>query len=66
VPLALLTFNLGVEAGQLVFVAAMIVIYRAAMTMTPLPFPPLRTAMAYGIGAAASFWLLTRLGAFIV
>jgi hypothetical protein len=46
VPLALLTFNLGVEAGQLVFVAAMIVIYRAAMTMTPLPFPPLRTAMA--------------------
>jgi hydrogenase/urease accessory protein HupE len=66
VPLALLTFNLGVEAGQLVFVAAMVVIYRAAIIMTRLPFPQLRTAMAYGIGTAAIFWLLTRLGAFIV
>lgn len=65
VPLALFTFNLGVEAGQLVFVAAMIVLYRAAMTLTRLPLPPLRTALAYGIGAAATFWLLTRLGAFI-
>jgi hydrogenase/urease accessory protein HupE len=66
VPLALLTFNLGVEAGQLVFVAAMIVLYRAAIALTLLPLPPLRTAMAYGIGAAATFWLLTRIGAFIV
>ena len=66
VPLALFTFNLGVEAGQLVFVAAMLILYRAAMTMTQLPLPPLRTTMAYGIGAAATFWLLTRLGAFIV
>lgn len=66
VPLALFTFNLGVEAGQLVFVAAMIVLYRIAMTMMRLPLPPLRTAMAYGIGTAATFWLLTRLGAFIV
>ncbi len=66
VPLALFTFNLGVEAGQLAFVAVMAVIYQAAMTMTRLPFPPLRTAMAYGIGASATFWLLTRIGAFIV
>jgi hydrogenase/urease accessory protein HupE len=65
VPLALFTFNLGVEAGQLVFVAGMAVLYRAAMTMTRLPFPPLRTAMAYSIGAAATFWLLSRLDAFI-
>jgi hydrogenase/urease accessory protein HupE len=66
VPLALFTFNLGVEAGQLVFVAAMVALYRAAMTMTRRSIPPVRTAMAYGIGAAATFWLLTRLGAFIV
>ena len=66
VPLALFTFNLGVEAGQLVFVAAIVVLYRAAMTMPRLSLLPLRTAMAYGIGAAATFWLLTRLGAFIL
>lgn len=65
VPLALLTFNLGVEAGQLLFVAAMVVVYRTAVSMTRLPILPLRTAMAYGIGAAATFWLLTRMGSFI-
>jgi hydrogenase/urease accessory protein HupE len=65
VPLALFTFNLGVEAGQLMFVAAMLALYRTASLMTRLPLPPLRTAMAYGIGAAATFWLLTRIGAFI-
>jgi len=65
VPLALFTFNLGVEAGQLVFVAAMIAFYRMAITMTRLPLPPLRTAMAYGVGAAATFWLISRLTAFM-
>jgi hydrogenase/urease accessory protein HupE len=65
-PLALFTFNLGVETGQLMFVAAMLVIYRAAMAMTRLPLPPVRTAMAYGIGAAATFWLISRLTTFMV
>lgn len=65
VALALLTFNLGVEAGQLVFVAVMIILYRAAAAMTSFSPAPLRTAMAYGIGAAAVYWLLTRLGAFV-
>ena len=66
VPLALLNFNLGVEAGQLVFVAAVLILYRAAMALTRIPFPPLRTTMAYGIGAAATFWLLTRLGVLVI
>ena len=66
VPMALFTFNLGVEAGQLAFVAAVIILFRATAGLARLPLPPLRTAMAYGIGTAAAFWLLTRLGAFIV
>lgn len=66
VPLALFTFNLGVEIGQLMFVAAMVVLYRVAIAVTRRPLLPLRTAIAYGIGAAATFWLLTRLGGFIV
>jgi hypothetical protein len=66
VPLALFTFNLGVEAGQLMFVAAMLALCRTASLMTRLPLPPLRTAMAYGIGAASTFWLITRVDAFIL
>ena len=66
VPLALFTFNLGVEAGQLVFVAAILALYRGAMIMTRFPLLPLRTAMAYCIGAVATFWLLTRIDAFIM
>ncbi|MCA3572299.1 MAG: HupE/UreJ family protein, partial [Aestuariivirga sp.] len=66
VPLALLTFNLGVEAGQLLFVAAILALYRTASVMTRLPMAPIRTAIAYGIGTAATFWLLTRIYAFIV
>jgi len=61
VPLALFTFNLGVEAGQLIFVGAMVVIYRLAASASPLPFRQMRSLAAYGIGAAAMFWLITRL-----
>jgi hydrogenase/urease accessory protein HupE len=66
VPLALFTFNVGVEVGQLLFVAVVVFLYRAASAMARLPLPQLRTATAYGIGAAATFWLLSRLTAFIV
>lgn len=66
VPMALFTFNLGVEAGQLLFVFGMILVHRAASMLGVRPLVPLRTALAYGIGAAAIFWLVTRLGASIV
>jgi hydrogenase/urease accessory protein HupE len=66
VPLALFTFNLGVEIGQLMFVAAIVTLYRVAIAVTRHPLLPLRTAISYGIGAAATFWLFTRLGGFIV
>ena len=61
VPTALLTFNLGVEAGQLVIIAAMLVglallrRYRVAMLR-----PTILTA-AYAIGTTASFWFIGRL-----
>lgn len=61
VPLALFTFNLGVEAGQLIFVGGMVVIYRLAASASPLPLRQMRGLAAYGIGAAAMFWLVTRL-----
>lgn len=64
VPLALFTFNIGVEAGQLVFVAAML----ALGLVWRLARPALQArraeeawrAPAYGIGVIAAFWWIER------
>lgn len=64
VPMALLTFNLGVEAGQLIFVAAMLAIYTAAKTLLGAIPRLSRAAAAYAIGITATFWLISRLWAF--
>jgi len=64
IPLALLCFNLGVEAGQLAFVAALLLLGRLPALLrveAPRGWP---TAAAYGIGALASYWLIERLLAF--
>jgi len=58
--LALLFFNLGVEAGQLMFIFAvlgLIWLWRRVR----LPAPPVwRLAAAYGMGSVAAFWVLDR------
>lgn len=60
VPVALLTFNLGVEAGQLVIVAvamaALAIIRRAGETVSRR----VQTISAYAIGAVAAMWLIER------
>jgi HupE/UreJ protein len=66
VPLALLTFNLGVEAGQLLFVAAVLAAFRAAAALVTVPIVPARLAAAYFIGTTAAVWLVTRLASFVV
>lgn len=65
VPLALLTFNLGVEAGQFVFVGAVLLIYTAINVLASLSLAKGRVAAAYIIGTVATVWLLERLVAFI-
>jgi hydrogenase/urease accessory protein HupE len=60
VPLALLFFNLGVELGQLIFIFAVLALawtWRHARLPTP---PAWRTAVVYGIGSIAAFWVLDR------
>lgn len=61
VPLALLFFNLGVEAGQLAFVTVMlgvIALLRSARMPEWAPmFPP------YAIGSVALFWVIQRTAA---
>ncbi len=68
IPVALLFFNLGVEFGQLLFIAAVLVVIamgrklaRSFAVSTPLwawRVPP------YAIGGVAAFWLVERVAAF--
>jgi hydrogenase/urease accessory protein HupE len=64
VPLALLTFNLGVEAGQLLFVGAVLVCFSAVRAFVTVPLIPARLTAAYLIGVVSMLWLVARLSAF--
>lgn len=62
IPLALLFFNLGVEIGQLLFIAALLAAMALSRRLVTLPRQaPL--AAAYAIGIVASFWCSERLAA---
>ncbi|RTE90643.1 HupE/UreJ family protein [Bradyrhizobium sp. LVM 105] len=73
IPIALLFFNLGVEFGQLAFVAVVLVagsLLRTAATTGLKPALIRQAAIrfdivaAYAIGAVAAFWLIERTFAF--
>jgi hypothetical protein len=62
IPLALLFFNLGVEAGQLLFIAA---VFAAWWLLRRLPMPAWAWRVpVYGIGAMAAFWTIERIAGF--
>jgi hypothetical protein len=64
IPLALLFFNIGVELGQLLFIAGVVAVATIARRIvTPLPTwaPQLS---AYAIGAVAAFWTIERVARF--
>jgi hydrogenase/urease accessory protein HupE len=61
VPTALLTFNIGVEAGQLVIVAATLLVLAGIRRLpNTLPRYAIQTA-TYAIGIIASFWFIERI-----
>ncbi|MHC8307521.1 HupE/UreJ family protein [Pseudomonas sp. PB3P13] len=65
-PLALFTFNVGVEIGQLMFVAVVLGL-RAILLRFRLPRPALLYAQpiaAYGLGTLAAFWFFERVSSF--
>jgi hydrogenase/urease accessory protein HupE len=73
IPVALLFFNIGVEIGQLVFVAAVLsLIWSLRLVASQLSeaafvnrvFNRLDVAAAYGIGATAAYWFIGRTIAF--
>ena len=68
VPTALLFFNVGVELGQLIFIAAVLGVIAAGRRLgsrSAAPNPPwLWRLPPYVIGGSASYWMLERLAAF--
>ena len=59
-PLALLTFNLGVEAGQLAVVAGTFAGLAGIARLSPAALGPVRTVVAYAVGIVAAYWLFER------
>jgi hypothetical protein len=64
IPLALLTFNLGVETGQLLFVGSLLAAYRVVTALILVPVRGARAAAAYLIGVVSTVWLVERFAAF--
>lgn len=65
VPVALLFFNVGVEIGQLIFVAATLLLIWSARRFGNIDrlAAPVRLLVVYLIGTAAMFWFLERTAA---
>jgi len=62
VPLALLAFNLGVEAGQLVVVALALATSASLALLLALRLPSARAWLGYGIGTVSATWFAQRAG----
>lgn len=60
VPMALLTFNLGVEAGQILIVCGAMLVLSLLRRVNALYATRLQSLSAYAIGTIAVMWLLQR------
>ncbi len=71
VPLALLAFNFGVEAGQILFIAVTLALGAALARLYPAARATLAPGarglrvVAYGVGTLAAFWVVERVAVFI-
>jgi len=60
VPMALLTFNLGVEAGQLAFVGVVLAIFFLGSKFVRRVPAWTKVATSYVLGSVAAFWFIQR------
>jgi hypothetical protein len=60
---ALLTFNAGVEIGQLLVVCLALALYRALSRLPQVVMA--RTPALYAIGTIAAYWSFTRIVAIV-
>lgn len=61
VPMALLTFNLGVELGQLLVIVLTLALLASLRRFAQPAMRPVMMAATYLIGGTASFWLIERI-----
>lgn len=61
VPMALLTFNVGVELGQLAIIAVVLLLIAAMRRFAPGALRPAILVSSYAIGITATFWFIQRL-----
>jgi len=66
IPLALLFFNLGVEAGQVGFICILIAVNLALTKFLSNSLLSIHKGLAYGLGGVAAFWFLERLPSLLV
>ena len=64
IPTALLMFNVGVELGQLAFVAVVLALQAMAAPFVAAQRRWIKGATSYGIGAVAAFWTIERVAGF--
>lgn len=64
IPLALLLFNIGVEVGQLLFIAAVALIVRLLRAVRAGWPAWIKAVPAYGIGTIAVYWVIERTAGF--
>ena len=64
IPLALLLFNLGVEAGQVVFIAAALLGWALLKKLSHTRLDDAWAVPTYSIGALAAYWTVERVAAF--
>jgi hydrogenase/urease accessory protein HupE len=67
IPLALLSFNIGVELGQILFIATVLTIGFAAQRLVPQiqnQAVALTREASYGTGSLAAFWVIERVASF--
>ncbi|MDX1386241.1 MAG: HupE/UreJ family protein [bacterium] len=61
IPLALFSFNVGIEMGQLLFIAGILMV-RALWRLISLPYSTLAYRLiVYGIGSLSAYWFLERI-----
>ena len=65
IPVALLFFNVGVEIGQLLFVAALLALAAVGRRLVRDTPTWAGSAAAYGVGVIATYWFLERVAAIL-
>jgi hydrogenase/urease accessory protein HupE len=60
IPLALLMFNIGVEIGQLAFIAVILIVERALRVLDVRWPTPMEAAPVYLIGICGAYWTIER------